>query len=416
MPAASFFQTMTRTNIANMALAKLGAEPISDLATDQTKEGVHARLWYDQALGEVLRSHFWNFAMWVSQIAAVPEVEHAATGTLALGRLDGGVLVEAVTPGAGGNSIVVTVADPTPEQESASANGNSITLFPTYKLATVAGTLAYLGSPVSFAFQVPRVTGAFGTIDGHPLFGIEPATAIGWETTTENWIIGHPSGATWTSSENVASPDLVQTWTPGPDTTGTPVVTVGLSLTVDMIAAAVASASVSALVTLANATGSDGSAQVVPGDTVRLAGGISKSVDWQGAFPLPGDFLKLREVTNLVGDKVESFDIRRVNGARCLLASGLDAVFLEYVQLVDAPGDYDPLFIAAFTTLLAARMALAITGSKDFETALLGQYLNEDLPAARAADGQDTRSNENRSLTEFLAGDLLRSGLPDDFE
>jgi hypothetical protein len=59
---------MTRTDIANLALSKLGAEPITNLDADATKEGIHARLWYDQTLREVLRSHFWNFAMGVTQV------------------------------------------------------------------------------------------------------------------------------------------------------------------------------------------------------------------------------------------------------------------------------------------------------------------------------------------------------------
>jgi hypothetical protein len=90
------------------------------------------------------------------------------------------------------------------------------------------------------------------------------------------------------------------------------------------------------------------------------------------------------------------------------MAGDFDAVVLEYVALLDEPDDYDPLFVAAFATLLAARMALAVTGSAEYETSLLARYQSEDMPAARVADGQDTRSAENRNLEEFLAGDLLR--------
>ena len=96
---------MTRTDIANLALSKLGAEPITDLATDATKEAVHCRIWYDQVLREVLRSHFWSFAMGVTQIGKVFAVEASATLTLGNADDDTEITFTAVTPGIAGNEI-----------------------------------------------------------------------------------------------------------------------------------------------------------------------------------------------------------------------------------------------------------------------------------------------------------------------
>ena len=164
----------------------------------------------------------------------------------------------------------------------------------------------------------------------------------------------------------------------------------------------------SASLVVSAALGGTGAGQVVATAATLLSGGTIKAPDWTDAFLLPADFLKLRVVTDTAGNRIDAFDIRRVNGSRCLMAGDFDAVVLEYVALLDEPNDYDPLFVAAFATLLAARMALAVTGAAEYEASLLARYLSEDLPAARIADAHDTRSAENRNLEEFLAGDLLR--------
>lgn len=74
---------------------------------------------------------------------------------------------------------------------------------------------------------------------------------------------------------------------------------------------------------------------------------------------------------------------------------------------LDAPDEYDPLFVEAFATLLASKLARAVTGSEANEASLRQQYETNALPAARTADGHDTQSNENHPLAEMLAGSLL---------
>ena len=416
---------MTRTDIANLALSKLGAEPITDLATDATKEAVHCRIWYDQVLREVLRSHFWSFAMGVTQIGKVFAVEASATLTLGNADDDTEITFTAVTPGIAGNEISVAIGG-AGTALGVAVDASAIQITPAVS-AIVTGTLTSDGS-------TPYVFGAMpmtGTLNGRPIYSGEvEAETIYWdEVGSKWWIFNDTTGTGFTSTADVASPDMVPTgaWhaTTNPDAwqplvlllpaplppfpvpTGTPVVSLVYQSSAAAVVAAI-NADPSASLVVTAALGDTGAGQVVATAATLLSGGTIKAPDWTDAFLLPADFLKLRVVTDTAGNRIDSFDIRRVNGSRCLMAGDFDAVVLEYVALLDEPDDYDPLFVAAFATLLAARMALAVTGSAEYETSLLARYLSEDLPAARVADGQDTRSAENRNLEEFLAGDLLR--------
>ncbi len=131
--------------------------------------------------------------------------------------------------------------------------------------------------------------------------------------------------------------------------------------------------------------------------TAQLAG-------YAYALALPADFLKLEKLTSDFG-KIDSFRLKRANGKRCVLCD-TEAPVLSYVQRIDDPEEYDPLFTAALITLLASKMARRISGSEQLETTLLQRYESVDLPAARVADGHDSQSNENHPLAEMLAGNL----------
>lgn len=70
---------MTATDIANKAISYLGGSPLTDLATDLSKQAVAVRRWYSpdsgtpiySALDECLRSHPWNFATARKRIAVI---------------------------------------------------------------------------------------------------------------------------------------------------------------------------------------------------------------------------------------------------------------------------------------------------------------------------------------------------------
>jgi hypothetical protein len=139
------------------------------------------------------------------------------------------------------------------------------------------------------------------------------------------------------------------------------------------------------------------------GDSLTFAAEI---VPWAAAYAVPADFLKLRAVLRPDGSQIDKFDLRRVNAKRCLVTNVTGGILLHYVARVVDPGEFDPLFASALVTLLASKLARAISGSDAMEGQLRGIYVNEDLPAARMADGQDTQSAENHPLQEMLAGSL----------
>ncbi|RYD30058.1 MAG: hypothetical protein EOP86_20655 [Verrucomicrobiaceae bacterium] len=163
--------------------------------------------------------------------------------------------------------------------------------------------------------------------------------------------------------------------------------------------------------------GNDGSGAVTRMPKAALTGGITgvpvirrmapatELAGWTHAFELPSDFIKARALHTAGGRKIDRFAIRRVAGKTCILCN-CEAVSLEYVQYLDDPAVFDPLFVKAFTTLLAAKLARAISGSDDMEARFLQIFETVDLPAARTASGHETDSDENHPLRALLDGTL----------
>ena len=129
---------------------------------------------------------------------------------------------------------------------------------------------------------------------------------------------------------------------------------------------------------------------------------------WASAWTLPADFIKLRKIIDVAGNPIDKFDIRRIDGARRIVTGDYPEIFLDCVKYTDAP-DEDPNFLQAFVTLLASRLARAITGNEELESKLLSQYEGRDLVNARLADAHDSQSNENHPLQEIIDGALINS-------
>lgn len=294
---------MTHTDIANLALSKIGESLIADIADTGDKNARKASLHYEPALRETLRAHFWGFALVVVPLPKLISYWPVA--------------------GAG----------------EASVNGN-------YRpFGTFNGKAAYSKD---------------GT-DSYPKIRWNVAAANEWSISTADY------------------PSLYMNM----DDTVTP----------DYAAGAL----------FWNALDSPPAPTVVK---VDLAPGM---LGWQAAFTLPADFIKLRKVFTEAGAAVDAFALRRVDGSRCILTGDYETISLEYVQFLDEPDDYDPLFLAAFATLLASRLARAITGNEKLESQLLGEYEGNALLKARLADGHDSQSNENHPLQEILDGALINS-------
>lgn len=238
------------------------------------------------------------------------------------------------------------------------------------------------------------------------------------------------SGSTWhisrntpwppvsfaSSSDDVATPNLVTTWVPGAGTA--PSARAGVSSAAQVAAAIAGNVDAAALITVANKAGSNGTGPVTMMPKASLSGGVTGTpvmrrvtpgtelTGWSHAFELPADFIKAKALYPVSGARrIDQFAIRRVSGKTCILCN-CDAVSLEYVQYVNDPASFDPLFVKAFTTLLAAKLARAISGSDDLESRFLQIFETVDLPAARTASGHETDSDENHPLRALLDGTL----------
>jgi hypothetical protein len=299
---------MTKTDLTNLALAKIGERPITSLDDPNDKNARHAALHYGQARDEVLRAHFWGFAL--KAVRLVPEIADASYDRVAEGARWGGSAPSGEAP-------------------------------QTYK-------------PSGTSNGRPK-----WSLNGTPLAGYQIEWEYNESFTAKRWGFYHAGLRRFESYEDVVAPELVKTWTLVNGSSAPPVFRTLL-------------------------------------DEER--GG------YEAAFGLPEDFLKLEWIEGDHG-RIDRFRLQRANLKRCLLADA-DSLRLHYVSRVDDPAEHDPLFTAAFVTLLASRLARAITGSEQLEQALLQRYEQVDLPAARTADGHDSRSAENHPLEELLDSSL----------
>jgi len=288
---------MTKTEICNLALTKIGQKTISSIDDPNDKNARLCAIHYAQALDELLRAGFWSFAKKGAKLAAD------------------------------------TTAVASYPREVSGIND------------------AAVGSWLADGIYNGRVSFSLPGLSGSKIF---------WNL-SDQWEINDGTNDLFTSADDVEAPELVTTWTATVDGTGTPVVTTTFP------------------------------------DEIH---------PWEKAYPLPADFLKLRKVTTNDGLKVDRFDMRRVNARRSILANA-DPIRILYVYRNDTPGDYDPSFIAALVTLVASKLARAISGSDELETTLLQRYESLDLPKARTDDGHDVESDENHPLQELLDGDLI---------
>lgn len=319
--SAGFFisaaDAMTKTDIANLALSKIGETLIDDIDYTGDRRARLAKLHYEPTLREILRAHFWGFAM--SAVNCDPS-----------------------------ELLAITIEAPN------LPGGKQMLLY-----AGISGGKAMFSTDGRLM------------IDGDTAF---PWAAAFWDEAEPWWVvrsdqnIDGTSYVEWNSVEDVDTPIDVVTWSEG-----------------------------------GGGGAGGGSLSVKVGWPVVMP---EVYAGWQSGWKIPADFIKLRKLLTSDGGKIEDFDLRRIGGTRCIVSRGYSSIIMDYVQYVDDPPDYDPLFTAAFVTLLASRLARAISGSDKLEGDLRSLYETVDLPAARTADGYDSQSNENRPLREFLDGSL----------
>lgn len=148
----------------------------------------------------------------------------AVKAKLVVGSGATGIGFEAATAGAAGNEISVVTATDSGAVTSVSASGKAITITLAAKARMqVTGTLTRQGSE-SITFPVLVLA---GLNEGRPqYFGADLQSYVAWDGS--KWVLDHTvglAGGVWHSTDDVATPDLVTTWTPQDSATGTPAVT-----------------------------------------------------------------------------------------------------------------------------------------------------------------------------------------------
>lgn len=295
-------------------------------------------------------------------------------------------------------------------------NGRSLLITPANKAIMIVsgilsnGEIVFTVPPLfqtSLINDRPSYTNSFGT----------PDYRISWHSGTWYLHIMAGSGSFWTSYSDAVTPDLASNWTPTGLATGIPVFSPAPSTAEHVAGLISGQIEASAVVTVVNKADNNGKGYITTMPKTSLSGGLTgvpvirrvtpgtELSGWSHAFELPGDFIKARALLTPDGRRIDKFAIRRVAGRTCVLCDH-DAVSLEYVQYLDDAAVFDPLFVRAFTTLLAAKLARAISGSDDMEARFLQIFETVDLPAARTASGHETDSSENHPLRELLDGTL----------
>jgi len=109
--------------------------------------------------------------------------------------------------------------------------------------------------------------------------------------------------------------------------------------------------------------------------------------EWSFQYALPSDCIRPIRIgtTDAVPWKVEGRNI----------LTDEEAVSLLYIRRVEDPNFWDPLFYDAFSIILAAKLAKAITHDIEFSDGLMVQYAKQLLDAG-GVDGQEGIPDEVR--------------------
>lgn len=100
---------------------------------------------------------------------------------------------------------------------------------PDVPLIRVAGTLSADGEETTVFADMPY-RGLYGGKNRYADQAGSSEYSAEWSSGSSRWELRAPMGGLWTSTENVATPDLVNTWTPQGDSTGSPDVTLYAAL------------------------------------------------------------------------------------------------------------------------------------------------------------------------------------------
>ena len=205
----------------------------------------------------------------------------AATATLNPAGNNNNIVATAKSTGTEGNLLSLQLAiDSTTDRTQLTvtqvSNAVVITSGDRYSLA-ISGTLTSNGTtPV--VFPILRYVGNYGEGPYYPIYAAqseEGTTFVSRASISSDWVMVR-NGATWTTTDDVVTPDLVTTWTPQGAATGSPTV---------IISAATANQAITTLanyssipITAANAAANDGTGVIAAVAATPLTGGINQTL------------------------------------------------------------------------------------------------------------------------------------------
>jgi hypothetical protein len=108
-------------------------------------------------------------------------------------------------------------------------------------------------------------------------------------------------------------------------------------------------------------------------------------------FPVPADFIRLVEVLG-PSTTVENYRYER----KAVLADTEGPVYIRYVADVEETGEWDDLFVAAFSARLAFQIADRITGDRGRKADCWAEY----RVAIKKASGVDAKEDPNEQAQD----------------
>lgn len=227
--------------------------------------------------------------------------ETVATATINPTGADNSILWTAVAGWGGvGNDITVTYAAAVASQATTlcAASGYAITVTPGAKARmTIAGTL-YAGPGATNARTFSTLLYA-GVTSTKAVFTGADADTVGWDGS--KFTLTHHSGGAWTSTDAVATPDLVTTWTGVGGANGTPVVSAAISSAAQAITAGVADAA-TAFLAVPSASGTVTGA-VAAVTATNLTNGTGTIISGNSGYDFEG--VAIPSITTLLAINIE---------------------------------------------------------------------------------------------------------------
>jgi hypothetical protein len=123
---------------------------------------------------------------------------------------------------------------------------------------------------------------------------------------------------------------------------------------------------------------------------------------WSNAFQLPADFI--REVRVNEWESYQADDNWVIEGNQLL--TDQDTIELLYIYRVVDSTLFDPLFVKAFSVLLASELVTTLTGSREQGQAFLTEYQQILAPLAKRIDGME---NHDKRKLPWVNSDLVNA-------